>query len=109
MSKPKFHIPGLPKQLYDYAQSRALEFHLYSQYHMRLMDGGFTVLDIWTTGKYYVLATDYLEMLGPRMAIERGGEKGLIPDRYSMHDWLDELFFPEKLDNPVDKPLDNNE
>ena len=104
----KFHIPGLPKRLYDYAESRALEFHIYSQYHMRLMDGGFTVLDIWTTGKYYVLATDYLEMLGPRKAIERGGEKGMIPDNSKMQVWLDKLFFPELNDNPVDNHLTNN-
>lgn len=63
---------------------------------MRLMDGGFTVLDIWTTGRYYVLTTDYLAMMGKGF-VERGAEKGWVnPDNEAeFHQWLDRLFFPE--------------
>lgn len=89
--KQKNHVPGLPQRLVDYCENRMLDFHQYSLYHMRIMDGGFTVLDVWTTGRYYILTTDYLAMVGE--GVERGGEKGYIPTN-NLEDWLDKLFFP---------------
>ena len=61
---------------------------------MRIMDGGYTVFDVWTTGRYYVLTTDYFE-LNPNVRIsERGGEKGLLPrDKKELFEWLDRLFY----------------
>lgn len=101
--KPRQHHKGLPATLRRYADSRALDFHQYSKYHMRLMDGGFTVLDVWTTGRYYILATDYLDMVGTDH-IERAGEKGnlnftdfSIPgNKPKLYTWLDRIFFPEE-------------
>lgn len=92
MARRKYHIPLLASRLSNYAETRTLDFHQYSKYHMRIMDGGYTVLDIWTTGRYYVLTTDYSEM-GIEV-IERGGEKGNIPENM-LDEFLDHLFFPE--------------
>lgn len=50
MSKRKVHFNSLPDLLTSYAQLRGLDFQRYSEFHMRLMDGGFCVLDVWTTG-----------------------------------------------------------
>lgn len=94
MAKKK-HNYNLPKLLEQYASTRMLTYHQYSEYHMRLMDG-FTVVDIWTSGKYYVLSTNYIDMTD-RVIVERGGEKGtLTGDTYT---FLDDLFYaPDKLD-----------
>jgi hypothetical protein len=91
--KPKYHIPNLAIRLQKYAEERKLDFAKYSPFHMRIMDGGFTTLDIWTTGRYYIVTTDYLEMIGPGED-ERTGEKGQIKMSH-IEDWLDQLFFPE--------------
>lgn len=95
--KKRFHDDTLPITLKQYAYDRTLDFHQYSEYHMRLMDGGFTVLDVWTTGRYYIMSTDYAAMLGEETIIERGGEKGQLPATRTevLQDWLDRLFFPE--------------
>lgn len=91
--KLKQHFPGLIVELNRYAARRHLEFMAYSEFHMRIMDGGYTVVDVWTTGRYYILTTDYVEMVGPGL-IERGGEKGFVP-RTNINKWLDAIFFPE--------------
>lgn len=95
--KPKNHIPGVEKKFGYYADSRSLDFHQYSPYHMRIMDGGYVVLDVWTTGRYYIVMTDYNEMTDGAI-VERAGEKGSIPsnDMYKLSDWLDKIFFPGK-------------
>lgn len=92
--RKKQHIPELPSLLDSYAVARALQLDKYSEYHMRLMDGGYTVLDIWTTGRYYVLTTDYRAMVSASIT-ERGGEKGELPSVHKLYDWLDKMFFPE--------------
>lgn len=91
--KKKKHIAGIDTKLSTYATSRHLDFATYSPYHRRLMDGGYTVIDIWTTGRYYILTTDYLEMTGISM-VERSGEKGMLPIE-SLEQFLDGIFFPE--------------
>lgn len=89
--KPKNHIKGLLDSLASYAEENSLQFNQYSPYHMRLMDGGYTVLDAWTTGRYYVLTTDYLALTDGNIG-ERGGEKGQLPiDK--LEGFLDNLFF----------------
>lgn len=89
--------PGIllkPEDVEAYAKLRDLDYKRYSKYHMRLMDGGYTVLDVWTTGRYYVLTTDYSE-LTPSI-VERGGEKGdLLLETSALTEWLDGLFYPE--------------
>lgn len=94
MARRKFHDTSLPSKLNRYAEERSLDFHQYNQYHMRLMDGGYTTLDIWTTGRYYILSTDFHE-LGAEGMVERGGEKGNLPsnDMLKLATWLDKLFF----------------
>lgn len=99
MSKQKNHIPGLIDQLTEYCEKRVLDFHQYSPYHMRIMDGGFVVLDVWTTGRYYVLMTDYLAMFDGEK-IERAGEKGWIPTGANrLWNFLDELFYGEPMED----------
>lgn len=95
MAKQKNHIPGLVDKLTEYAEKRTLDFHQYSPYHMRIMDGGFTVLDVWTTGRYYVLTTDYHELLDDNV-VERGGEKGALP-LDNLWPFLDKLFYGEDM------------
>lgn len=92
MSKPKNHIPGIGEKLAAYAQMRMLDFHQYSPYHMRIMDGGFVVLDVWTTGRYFIVMTDYNEMTDGN-EVERGGEKGQIPID-NITKFLDGIFYP---------------
>lgn len=98
--RKKPHYPELISILKAYCDSRTLDFHQYSAFHMRIMDGGYTVLDIWTTGRYYILTTDYLEMIGPGIT-ERGNEKGdllfFVDDKDLFRDWLDGVFFPDGL------------
>lgn len=96
MSKQKNHIPGLADKLANYADERKLDFHQYSPYHMRMMDGGYVVLDVWTTGRYFVLMTDYLAMLEGNI-VERGGEKGQLP-LDDLQGFLDKLFYGEALE-----------
>lgn len=95
MAKQKNHIPGLAERLIEYAEKRLLDFHQYSPYHMRIMDGGYTVLDIWTTGRYYILTTDYSEMLDEAI-VERAGEKGSIPVN-DLYAFLDVVFFGQEV------------
>lgn len=99
MSKPKNHIPKLGEHLAEYTDSRLLDLHQYSPYHARIMDGGYVVLDVWTTGRYYIVMTDYAEMTDGNV-IERGGEKGWLPlegpvNTKPIWSFLDQIFFPE--------------
>lgn len=91
MSKPKNHIPGFADRIQNYAEKRSLDLHQYSPYHFRIMDGGYVVVDLWTTGRYYILMTDYLEMTDGNV-IERGGEKGSLP--LELDGYLDNIFYP---------------
>lgn len=91
MSKQKNHVPELADRLNQYAEKRMLDIHQYSPYHMRIMDGGFVVLDVWTTGRYFVVMTDYLEAFDGNVT-ERGGEKGQLPLN-ELWPFLDTLFF----------------
>lgn len=94
MARQKHHVPGLLDKLTDYSERRALDLHQYSPYHLRIMDGGYTVLDVWTTGRYYVLTTDYLALLDGNV-VERAGEKGTLPD--DLWPFLDKLFYGEDM------------
>lgn len=95
MSKQKNHIDGLSERLAQYAERRILDFMQYSPYHIRMMDGGFVVVDMWTTGRYYVVMTDYLEMTDGNV-VERQGEKGQLPVD-NLWPFLDKLFFGEDM------------
>lgn len=92
MSKPKNHIPDFGARLEAYAQLRGLDLHQYSMFHFRIMDGGFVVLDTWTTGRYFIVLTDYNTMTDDNI-IERQGEKGQLPIT-SLSPFLDEIFYP---------------
>lgn len=93
MSKPKNHIPEFSNKLAEYGESRMLDMHQYSPYHARIMDGGYVVVDVWTTGRYYILMTDYNELTDNNV-IERGGEKGQLP--ITFEEFLDNIFYPGK-------------
>lgn len=88
----KRHINDIDITLRSYTKRRSLEFSQYSQYHMRVSDGGYIVLDVWTTGRYYILTTDYAEIA--EGTIERGGEKGFLPTN-NLDNFLDKIFYPE--------------
>lgn len=97
--RKKQHYHQLPVLLAQYAKDRTLDFGLYSEFHMRIMDGGYITLDVWTTGRYFVLQTDYAELTDKNI-VERGGEKGSLPsmDKTKLYDWLDDLFFAADKD-----------
>lgn len=95
----KFQDLQLPTMLEAYADERGLEFHRYSKYHIRIFYRGATgdpdkvVFDAWTSGRYYILQTNYLHGL-----LERGGEKGQLPRSHGkIADWLDKLFFAVEM------------
>lgn len=91
------HYTQLPDLLQQYADSRTLDFHRYSEYHMRIIDGGMAVLDAWTTAKYWVKETNYVDA-APGLLVERGGETGLLPTKKKpLFDFLDKLFFAVDL------------
>lgn len=93
MAKQKNHIPGLSERLAEYAEKRMLDMHQYSPYHLRMMDGGYITIDFWTTGRYYVVLTDYVEIFDGAI-VERQGEKGSLPyEKEKLWPFLDELFF----------------
>lgn len=96
MGKQKNHIPGLSEKLKDYADKRTLDFAQYSPYHMRIMDGGFVVIDVWTTGRYYIVMTDYNQMTDGNV-VERQAEKGQLPLE-TLTPFLDKIFFTEILE-----------
>lgn len=84
-----YHPPQLPGFLEEYAASRTFDLHQYSEYHIRIMDGGLTCIDIWTTGKYWIKETNYNGVL-----VERQGEKGMIPlKKKPLFQFLDKIFF----------------
>ena len=91
----KIHRDNLPQLLKHYADSRYLSYHRYSPFHLRLIDQGTATLDCWTTGKYYVLGTNYAGK-----AIERGGEKGILPGDTELEAWLDGLFYAAEIETP---------
>jgi hypothetical protein len=95
MAKQKNHIPGFAERLLTYTEERLLDLHQYSPYHLRITDGGYVAVDCWTTGRYYVLLTDY-EALGFTDIVERQGEKGQLPVN-NLQSFLDKLFFTEEL------------
>lgn len=93
----KIHIAELPAVIEGYANMRGLDFKRYSEFHMRLMDGGLTAFDIWTTGRYFVLATDYRAMGAPNYApgIPRKGQLPALSEHGAAVRMLDKVFFPE--------------
>lgn len=94
MSKPKNHIPEFGGRLAAYAELRGLDLHQYSMYHFRIMDGGYVVVDAWTTGRYFIVMTDYNEMTDGNI-VERQGEKGNLPIS-ELSEFLDDIFYPGK-------------
>lgn len=94
-------VYGLPAMLKLYARSRTLDFHRYSEYHMRIIDSGYTCIDVWTSGKYWVKETNYYQQVAEGHSIvERGNEKGWIPENYpQLQKFLDKLFFAAEMEN----------
>lgn len=80
----KLHRLNLEHQLAQYARQRALEFKAFSMYHMRITDPGYTEVDCWTTGRYYIRQT---------VRVERNSEKGSLPDGDYLPEWLDNIFY----------------
>ncbi len=95
--KPKIHYNHLADWLSSYAKSNLLEFKTYSPYHLRLEleSEKLLILDVWTTGKYYVAKTNYQDYA--KGNLDRSGEKGRIKtaDKNKLYKWLDKLFYPD--------------
>lgn len=90
--KRSIHYPQLESFMKEFADEYDMTYQRYGAYHMRLL-GPFTVLDVWTTGRYYVLGTDYYKM-APGI-IERGAEKGFVPTKKKPFiDFLHKLYYP---------------
>lgn len=92
--RAKTHYSYLPGWFMAYAKSHNMRFDVYSTYHMRLMDDSIVCLDAWTTGKYYIKETNYVEYHAG--IVERGGEKGQLPtdSQTEFNMFLNKLFFP---------------
>jgi hypothetical protein len=93
--KSKRHYNLWPS-VQEYGESRSLTFYKqFSPYHMRLSDD-FTVIDIWSSGHYWVGKTSYNEQTEQRIT-ERGGSKGDFEfnpdDKTLLYEWLDGLFY----------------
>lgn len=84
---------NLARIVWEYADSRSLEFLPFSGIHYRLSDAGFMTVDIWPTpGKYWVKDCDYSGM-GLNI-IERGGETGELPfGKDKIYEYLDRLMY----------------
>ena len=95
MSRRKKHYPLLPGWLQHYAALRALDFQAFSDLHMRLSDGGNTAMDVWITGRYFLLASNYAALGYP--AYTPGLPRtGIVPLREgALTAMLDQVFYPE--------------
>ena len=91
----RIHYPKLYGWLSEYADKHTLDFQKYSAYHMRMMDGGYVTLDAWTTGRYFIMQTDYRAMNPEKHLLERQYEKGMLDvlNKGKLFKWLDELFY----------------
>lgn len=92
----KVYVEGLVDKLWEYADARELDLQNYSKWHYRLLDQGFTVLDIWTTGRYYVVDSDYAAKYPGADLVETAGQKGQL-DMNNLWPFLDKLFFGEDM------------
>lgn len=90
------HNWQLPALLEGYAKSRTLDFHRYSEYHMRVIDSDFTILDCWTSEKYWIKETNYYKQkLG---IVERAGESGFLPSKKKkLYQFLDKIFYAAEI------------
>lgn len=89
----KHHNWELPALLEEYAKSRTLDFQRYSDFHMRIIDVDYTVVDFWTTEKYWIKETNYCNQTKLEI-VERQGESGFLPPKpKKLYKFLDELFY----------------
>lgn len=87
------HYPEIRSYLKQYAESRALEFNQFTEYHMRVIDDGFTTVDVWSSGKYFIKQTNYY-LQSDEGVTERYGEHGRISiGKAEMFDFLDDIFY----------------
>lgn len=95
MAKKRKRGDDLRKVLARYAESRTLELLVYNEgLHLRLVDESFTTVDVWpSTGKYWVLNTNYFKQTDKKVA-ERGDEKGFLPfGEDKIFDYLDQIIY----------------
>lgn len=89
----KYHNKRLPYALENYADSRTLEFYRYSAYHMRIIDDGYTIVDLWTTEKYWIKETNYYKQ-SDKSVVERANETGFLPSKKGeLYKFLDGIFY----------------
>jgi len=87
------HYSELPTLLKEYANRNDLFYARYSEYHMRIIQGDMVCFDVWTTAKYYIVGTEFVEY--GESITERAGEKGQIPtNKKALNSFLNKLFYP---------------
>lgn len=97
MSKKRRRNDNVLQTLNAYSDSRTIDVIQFSELHCRMTDD-FTSIDFWpTTGRYWIMKTNYFEQ-GGKGVNERGSEKGELPHgKDSIFQFLDELFFAIEL------------
>lgn len=91
--RTKTHHWQLPKLLEQYAKENGFFYVRYSEYHMRIIQDDIVCFDAWTTAKYYIVGTEFVEY-GAGMT-ERAGEKGILPtNKKELYSFLNKLFYP---------------
>lgn len=91
--KHNTHYPQLPEFLEQYAKDNDFFYARYSEYHMRIIQDDIVCFDAWTTAKYYIVGTEFVEY-GANIT-ERAGEKGQLPTKKKeLYNFLNKLFYP---------------
>lgn len=97
MAKTK-HRPELAKFIKDYAKARILDTGIINGQQTRISDGGFCKIDIWMSGKYHIIDSDYHRMIPNKTIASRRQERGELPrSRESFGVFMDHIFFPPEI------------
>lgn len=89
----KHHYRNLPGLLKRYAEARKFEIRKINEWQYRIIDKGYTKIDIWTTAKYHIIETNYYKITDS-MIIERSDEWGSLPiKQIPLGRFLDKVFY----------------
>ena len=89
----KHHYTELPGLLKRYAKARKFELRKINQWQYRIVDKGFTAVDVWTTAKYHIIYTNY-HKITEQQIYERTDEWGTLrPAKTELGRFLDNLFY----------------
>lgn len=85
-------IAGLREYLIVYCKDNELDFHQFTEHHMRISNGGLVEMDCWVNGRFWVMLADFGDSDKART-----GEKGRLPTEpiSKVGGFLDKLFFAD--------------